>query len=202
MKVKAQTRNLSDYPPQVIDAVRIYSLTGNLALAARETGIAYHNLHRIVNQDTIKQDLGQIKDLMRRNLAHKFAMAAELGTNRAIDALVNGDEQVDVATGERYRKQVSGRDAAYITSVMAQQYRHETCAIEQSDFNARLALLAERLIDLANTNHSQSNNNTGGSMGASGGPQGGEGANLNVEKVVAAQSSHSNDFPKPFDFIS
>ncbi len=202
MKLKGTALALSDYPPQVIEAVRIYSLTGNLALAARETGIAYHNLYRVVNADRVKQDLGQIKDLMRRNLAHKFAMAAELGTNRAIDALVNGDEVVDSATGERYHKQVSGRDAAYITSVMSQQYRHETSLIEQSDFNARLALLAERLIDIASANQTQSNNNTGGSMGAESGRERGEGANLNVEKVVAAQSSHSNDFPKPFDFIS
>lgn len=198
MKLKAQTRALSDYPPQVIDAVRIYSLTGNLALAARESGIAYHNLYRIVNQEQVKQDLGQIKDILRRNLAHKFALATELSTNHAIDCLINGEEQVDKETGERYRKQMSGRDAAYITSVMAQQFRHETASLEESEFSAKLASLADQLIAVASGVAARA----GRGAAPEGGESRGEGANLNVEKVVAAPSSHSNGFSSLSAFIS
>lgn len=198
MKLKAPNAPLSQYPPQVIDAIRIYSLTGNLALASRETGVAYHNLYRIVNRDSIKQDLGQIKNVLRRNLAHKFALAAELSTDRAIDCLINGEEQVDRETGERYRKQMSGRDAAYITSVMAQQFRHETASLEESEFSAKLASLADQLITVASGVAARA----GRGAAPEGGESRGEGANLNVEKVVAAPSSHSNGFSSLSAFIS
>lgn len=129
-------------------ALAIYAETGSVTTASRETGIPQTTIYQWANED--EECIALIDNLrvsVRANYAHKLAGLIGLGLARVHDALTLGDEYVD-RFGNLRHKRMSGKDAAFVTSILIDKHALVTGALVGAKASATLHGLADKLSGL------------------------------------------------------
>lgn len=141
------------YLPQDIEtAATVFCLTGLLTKTSEVLGISTAALGKWTEREEWINTVTRIQRQHSYELDHKLSNIINLAYDSVVDRLVNGDEVV-TKEGEKVRKKMSGRDAAWIGSVLFDKRqigrKLPTAISEAVNADEKLNQIAQKMAEMA-----------------------------------------------------
>jgi len=139
-------------PEDIETAAAVYYLTGTLLKTGELLDVATSTISKWVDREEWINTITRLRRQHSDELDHKLSRIIDLAYDEVTERLINGDEVV-TREGEKVRKRMSGRDAAWIGSVLfdkRQIGRKLPTAINDSvNADEKLNQIAQKMAEMA-----------------------------------------------------